>query len=266
MTSTTTTTTTTAPARSGEARRVLALAAAEVRLVVRNRTLAISSLLLPVAFGVFFAFTFDPAGRGVWGTVIALQLVMTLTMGVYMTITQAVVARRQSRVLKRMRTSSMSDTGVLLAVTGPGVAVALLHLAIYAVIDLLLGAPAPDPVPLLVAVVGGLAMCVTAAYATANVTAAPERAQITTMPLFLLMFAAAFVLPLVPVGSPFQALVLVPGAPIGQLTQLALTGGTWAPGLLGLPAVLPALLSLAAWTAVFAVLARRSFRWDPRAV
>ena len=260
------TTATTTRVRPGEAGRVLALMAAEVRLVVRNRTLAISSLLLPIAFGVFVALTFDPGGRDMWATIVALQLVMTLTMSVYMTITQAVVARRQSRVLKRMRTSSMTDTVVLLAITGPGAAVALLHLVVYALIDLVLGAPVPDPLPLLVVVGGGLAMCVTAAFATANVTSSPERAQITTMPLFLLMFAAAFVLPLVPVDSPLQALVLVPGAPIGQLTQLAFTGGTWAPGLLGLPALLPAVVSLAGWTVAFAVLARRSFRWDPRAV
>ena len=263
---TTTTTTGPAPTRSGEMSRVLALAATEVRLVVRNRTLAISSLLLPVAFGVFFAFTFDRGNPGVWGIVVALQLVMTLTMGVYMTITQAVVARRQSRVLKRMRTSSLSDTGILLAVTGPGTAVALLHLVVYALIDLVLGAPAPDPLPLLVAVVGGFAVCVTAAFATANVTGSPERAQITTMPLFLLMFAAAFVLPNIPVDNPLQALVFVPGAPIGQLSQLAFTGGAWGPGLLGLPALLPALVSLVGWAVVFAVVARRSFRWDPRAV
>ena len=267
MTTTTPTTSTTTPSgRSGEAGRVLALAAAEVRLVARNRTAAVSSVLLPVALGVFFAFTFDPGGSAAWATIVALQLVMTITMGVYMTITQAVVARRQARVLKRMRTSSLSDGGVLAAVCGPALTIATLHLVLYAAIDGLLGAPLPDPVPLVVAVLGGTAVGVAAAFATTIVTPSPERAQITTLPLFFVMFGAAFVLPLVPVDSPWQALVLVPGAPMGQLTQLAFSGSTWAPGLLGLPAVLPGLLSLVLWTVVFATLARRSFRWDPRSL
>ncbi len=249
---------------TSEASRVLALATAEIRLLVRNRTAAVSSLILPIAFGVFFAFSFDPGATGLWGTIVAVQIVMTFTMGVYITITQAVVARWQSRVLKRLRTSSLSDRGVLLAVTGPAVAIALVHLALYALIDAVLGAPAPDPVPLLVAVVGGFAVCVTAAFVTTIVTPSPERAQITTLPLFFVMFGAAFVLPIVPVDSPWQALVLVPGASMGQLVQLGFSGATWAPGLLGLPAILPGLVSLVVWSVVFAVIATRSFRWDPR--
>lgn len=257
-----------APATAGNASRVLALGTAEVRLLLRNRTAAISSLFLPIAFGVFFAFTFDAgsgSGPGIWATIAALQLVLTFTMGVYITITQTVVARRQTRVLKRMRTSSLTDAGVLIATTGPAVAIAIVHLVLYAIINTLLGAPFPaDVVPLALAVAGGLAVCVTAGFATSIVTPTPERAQITTLPLFFLMFAAAFVVPILPVDSWWQALVLVPGAPIGLLTQLAFTGGTWAPGLLGLPAALPGIVSLIGWTVAFAVLAQRRFRWDPR--
>ncbi len=60
---------------TGPAGRVVALASAEVKLLVRNRTATISSLFLPVAFGVFFAFTYgsDPSPQ-VWGLVVALQL------------------------------------------------------------------------------------------------------------------------------------------------------------------------------------------------
>lgn len=246
--------------------RAAALASAEVRLLLRNRTAAISSLLLPVAFGVFFALSFDAGSNpGIWPMVVALQLVLTFTMGVYITITQTVVARRQSRVLKRMRTSSLSDRGVLAATTGPAVAIAVVHLVLYAVIDAVVGVSLPaDVVPLLLAVVGGFAVCVTAGFATTVVTPSPERSQITTLPLFFVMFGAAFALPIIPLDSWWQALVLVPGAPIGQLTQLAFTGATWGPGLLGLPAVLPALVSLVGWTVLFAALARRHFRWDPR--
>ena len=258
--------TTTHTTGAGAPGRVLALGTAEVKLLLRNRTAAISSLFLPVAFGVFFAWTFDPTGDPtLWGLVVGLQLVLTFAMGVYITATQTVVARRHSRVLKRMRTSGLSDSGVLAATAGPAVAIAAVHLVLYAVVNTLLGMPwSVDPVPLLVALAGGLAVCVTAAFATSVVTPSPERAQITTLPLFFVMIAAASALPAVAMDSWWQALVLLPGAPIGQLTTLAFTGGTWAPALLGLPALLPALVSSVVWPVVFVMLARRWFRWDPR--
>lgn len=61
------------------------------------------------------------------------------------------------------------------------------------------------------------------------------------------MFGAVIVMLLLPVDSWWQAVVLVPGAPVGLLAQLAYAGGAWAPGLLGLPVVLPALVSLVVW-------------------
>lgn len=250
-----------------ELNRVAALGGAEIRLLLRNRTVAISSLFLPVAFGLFFAYTFDPAsgGPGLWGMVVAAQLVLTFTMGVYIAATQTVVARRHHRVLKRMRTSGMSDAGLLAATVSPALAIAAVHLVIYAVLDVVLGAPAPvDVLSLVLAVVGGLAVCVAGAFATTLVTPSPERAQITTLPLFLVMFAAAFAAPLLPAGTVWQLVSLLPGAAVGQFAQFAFVGGTWAPGLLGLPAVLPALVGLVVWPVVFAVVARRWFRWDPR--
>lgn len=247
--------------------RTAALGAAEIRLLLRNRTAAITSLFMPVAFGLFFAFTFDPAssGPGLWAVVVAAQLALTFTMGVYVAATTTVVARRQQKVLKRMRTSGLPDTGLLAATVSPTLALAVVHLAIYAVLDAVLGAALVDVLPLVLAVVGGFAVAVAAAFATSIVTASPERAQITTLPLFLVMFAAAFVVPIVPAGTAWQLLALLPGASIGGLAQFAFAGGAWAPGLLGLPAVLPALVGLVVWPVVFALVARRWFRWDPRA-
>ncbi len=56
----------------------------------------------------------------------------------------------------------------------------------------------------------------------------------------------------------------MPGAATGQLVQLAMTGATWSPGFAGLPVVLPSVVALVVWPVVFAGLALRRFRWDPR--
>lgn len=246
--------------------KVLALAVAETKLVLRNKTVLISSLVVPLALGAFFATNFGAvADPSTSATVVALQLSVVFGMGIYVTATQTVVARRHSRVLKRMRTSGISDGGLLVATIAPSVALAVIQLLIFGVIDVVIGTAAlTDPVALVVALVGGVALTVTAALATTIVTASPERAQITTLPLVFVLLIAAIVLVVVPEDGWWQALVLVPGAVIGQLTEFAFVGGTWAAGLGGLPAVLPTLVAMVVWPVVFAAVAVRRFRWDPR--
>jgi ABC-2 type transport system permease protein len=246
--------------------RVLALATTEVLLILRNKTVAVSSILLPVGLGVFWTFQFssygDPARQAVS---ITLQLAVALAMGTYITATQTLVARRQSRVLKRMRTSGLSDRGLLVATLAPSVVLGLLQLAVFAVVNVGTGAPTPvDPLPLVLAVLGGLALVVTAALATSVVTPTPERSQITTLPLMFVILGVGVVASLAPAEGWWPALMLAPGAAVGDLAQLAMTGGSWTAATAGLPAILPALVATVGWPVLFGTLALRRFRWDPR--
>ena len=258
--------TTARPAAPTPAARVLALATTEVRLVLRNRTVAISSVLVPLALGLFWAFSFgagdDPAMQAV---VVALQLAVVLGMGIYVTTAVTVVARRHCGVLKRLRTSGLSDRGLLLATVTPSIVLGILQMAIFAGVNAATGAPAAaDPVPMVLAAVGGVVLVVMAGLATTVVTATPERAQITTLPLTFVLLGAGIVMTIAPPDGWLQALLVLPGAAIGPLVQLSFTGQTWAPGLGGLPAALPSIVALVVWTVLFAVAARRWFRWDPR--
>jgi ABC-2 type transport system permease protein len=246
--------------------RVLALATTEVGLVLRNRTVAVSSVVVPLALGVFWAFTFgsdgDPARHAV---VIALQLSVVLGMGIYVTATQTLVARRHARVLKRLRTTGLSDRGLLTATVAPSVVLGIAQLLIFVVINTVTGAPLPSDVfPLVLAVLGGIVLAVTAALATTVVTPSPERAQITTLPMVFVLLGGAIVMSVIPLTGWGQALVVVPGAAIGALVQLGMTGATWSAGAAGLPLVLPAVVALIVWPVVFSMVAARKFRWDPR--
>ncbi len=268
------TSTTTGPAAgsttTSTGSKVLALALSETRLMLRNRTVAVSAVFIPLVMGAFFAYSFTSSGGEapspfVFAMVVASQLAVVVGMTVYVTTTTTVVARRHTRVLKRMRTSGISDAGLLVATITPTVVVGVLQMLLFVPFNAYSGMPVPaDPVALVLAAVGGLALCVTAALATTVVTSTPERAQITTLPLVFVLLGAAIVLAIAPLGSFWQAFVGVPGAAVGQLSQLAMTGGTWAPGLAGLPAAAPALLASVIWPVVFGMLALRKFRWDPR--
>jgi ABC-2 type transport system permease protein len=197
--------------------------------------------------------------------VAASQLAVVVGMTVYVTTTLTVVARRHTRVLKRLRTSGISDAGLLVAIIAPTVAVGLLQLVLFVPFNAYMGMPVPvDPLAIALAALGGLALAVTAALATTIVTATPERAQITTLPLVFLILGASIAVAVIPGDGWWGLLALVPGAAIGELAGYGLAGGAWGPGLAGLPAVLPALVALVVWPVVFGVLAKRSFRWDPR--
>lgn len=237
--------------------KTVALAVAETRLVLRNKTVAISSILLPIALGLLWAYTFR-GSETPFGMVAGLQLAVILGMGVYVTATTTVVARRHNHVLKRMRTSGLTDAQLLTATVAPAVAIGIVQLVIFAVIDGATGIPLPaDPLALILAAVGGLALMVTAALATAVVTPSPERAQITTLPLVFLLLGLPILLVFAPSGGWWQALSMIPGAAMGELTDLAFAGGLWPGGLI-------ALAALIVWPVVFAALAMRRFRWDPR--
>lgn len=252
-----TTMTSSLPATSA-AGRIFALATTELRLVVRNRTVAVSAIVVPLGLGLFWALTFNADDIRSYAVVVALQLAFVLAMGTYVTATQTLVARRQSRVLKRMRTTAVSDAGLLVATVAPSVVLAVVQLVLLVGIDAVTGMPAPaGPVWLAVATFGGLVLAVTGALATAVATPSPERAQITTLPLTFLMAGSAIATVVLPADGWWQALVVVPGAAIGALVRTAM-----AAELVG--AVLFPLVSFAGWSLLFAWFAMRRFRWDPR--
>ncbi|GAA4713910.1 hypothetical protein GCM10023215_66240 [Pseudonocardia yuanmonensis] len=231
--------------------RITALVSSELRLILRNRTTLTSVLVVPLGLGVFL--TFSQIGSPAY--VVAMQLIFALGMGVYVGGTQTLVARRQSRVLKRFRTSGISDTGLLVGTVGPAAVLALGQLVLFGLFDVVAGLPVPTaPLALPLAVVGGLALVSTAALATSIVTPTAERAQITTLPLFFVMVAAAVIIAVLPAGGWLDALALLPGGALGALSRIAY-GAPWSPYVL---------VSLVVWPVLFGWLATRNFRWDAR--
>ncbi|TDD07014.1 ABC transporter permease [Saccharopolyspora terrae] len=229
---------------------VLALARAELKLLLRNKTVAVSSLLMPILVGLWAGSTLpDDAPPQAWAITLCLQLLMVLGFTVYFAVTAALASRREDLYLKRLRSGEASDAVILAGLLTPVVLLGVLQSTLMPVISISMGAPVPEPLPLLGALVLGTGLCLAAGVATSGRTSSSEQAQITTLPMFLGLMGGV----LVTVVGPMW--LLLPGGGIGGLIHHAVTGE-------GVP--LSSAASLLVWIALFSVLAKSWFRWEPR--
>src|SRR3954452_6138759 len=254
-------------------RRVLALAAAETRLLLRNRTAVMSSVLLPlVVVAAVGAITVSNGGTVDGPGLVASAIGVTLTFVAYYNLVTTFVARREELVLQRMRTGELTDGEILLGTAVPTLLVAVVQILVVGVGVVALGkwsAPVDVVLPLL-ALLGGGALMVVLAAATTSFTRTVEAAQFTTLPLVLAAtFCSGLLVPLS--GFPervAQVFRFLPLTPVLELSRLGLVGETWnghAVDTAGAWAAAPVPLAvLAGWLVVGAVLAPMVFRWAPR--
>ncbi|MCW2695342.1 MAG: type transport system permease protein [Modestobacter sp.] len=259
--------------RGSARRRVLALAAAETRLLLRNRTAVLNSVLLPLAMvAAVGALTASNGGTVHGPGVVATAIGVTLTFVTFYNLVTTFVARREELVLQRMRTGELTDAEVLLGTAVPTLLVTAVQVALVAVGVGVLGEwPAPVDVVLpLVALLGGGAVMVVLAAVSTSFTRTVEAAQFTTMPLVLTaMMLSGLLVPLSDFPEQLaQVARLLPLTPVVELSRLGLVGETWdgqAVDTAGAWAASPlALVVLAGWLGGGALLARRVFRWAPR--
>jgi ABC-2 type transport system permease protein len=268
-----TTLTTPAPAAAPSSlRRVRAVAAAETRLLARNRTAVVNSVVAPLLLvAVAPVLGIDSGAAGGMGLLVTAGVV-TLVFLTYYNLVTTYVARREELVLQRMRTGELTDGQVLAATAVPTLLVTAGQLALVTAGVAALGgwrAPADVVLPLLAVLLGAVLMVVLATASTLF-TRTPESAQITTLPVVLVATVASglfFPLTVLPDALAAGARLL-PVTPVVELLQLGLAGRTWdGAAVAGADlwwAALGPLATLVAWTAVAGVATARWFRWAPR--
>jgi len=256
----------------GALHRVRALAAAETRLLLRNRTAVVNSVLAPLllvaAIRTFAAPDDGPAGAALLATAIGVTLVFTT----YYNLVTTFVSRREELVLQRMRTGELTDAEILLGTAVPSLIVTLVQIVVVLTGAVVIGEWSPPvdvALPLVATVGGGLLMLALAAVSSAF-TRTAESAQITTMPFVLAATSLSglfFPLTAFPEQLAHVARFL-PLTPVVELARLGLAGRTWngeVVDLAGAWAQAPVPLAvLAGWVLVAVVVARRVFRWAPR--
>ena len=233
---------------------MLTIAIAELKMLLRNRLVALCALIIPLVFGVIFLF--NEIG-GAEASIASIQITAMAGLGVYVTATTTLAGRRQTLFLKRLRSGAIADRSILAGLVLPIVLVNVVQIG--AILAVLVGRgdmPPAQPALLVAALLGTEAMFVGFALATAGITNSPEHAQFTTLPIFFATFGVA-----IWVGfSGFTDL--------GWLKRALPGGGTvdvinaaWSGELGG---VLPSVIAMLAWAVVAALAAQAMFRWEPR--
>ncbi|MGC4938695.1 ABC transporter permease [Kribbella sp. DT2] len=237
---------------------MLDIARSELAQIFRNRSILITSFFMPVAASVFFVWRreiFVSVGQGF----IAALVVFTIAaFGLYGSAVTSLAGRRQNLFLKRLRSTSESDAGILVGMVLPAAVLAAVQtILVLVILGVVTGRPS-DVVLLVVGTLLVLAMMIGLGLATAGVTRSPEHAQVTTLPVSLAVIA---IVNWVAITGTEELTVLKRALPGGAATELLTRA--WGGGVPGAD-VLVLIAPTVAWVVVSAALALKYFQWEPR--
>lgn len=254
-------------------RRITALGRAEMILLLRNKTAATTALLLPLGTVALFSTFLTSDGHVSTGAFLATAMFgFVLLYVVYYNLVTTYVARREERVLKRLRTGVATDAEILIGAAVPALVLALTQTVLTVVAAMvLIDLPVPVNLPvLLLAMLAGCAIFVLLAAASSGFTRTVETAQITTLPVLVVSMIGSGVAG--PLDSMPEAVATVcrmlPLTPVLDLVRLGWLGTTGAEAPRDFVGVLsearqPAVIILL-WLGIGVSAIRRWFRWDTR--
>jgi len=238
----------------------VAIAASELKQIIRNKSVLISATAIPLGTSALLILGRDsyrdfPAGLGF---AVAAMMTSIAALGLYVTAVTTLAARRQTLFLKRLRSTAAGDTGILTGLLAPPVLISAVQVVI--VLGVLASITEGPANPLLLALSGVLliALMLALALATVGVTRSPEHAQVTTLPITLGAIALAMWIGLTSADSLPLLKALLPTGATTRLSINAWNGG--APVEQNLLLLLPTL----GWIAAALVMTKITFHWEPR--
>ncbi len=247
-----------APGGARFARKVLAQAGMEFRLMLRNGEQLLLAVVIPVIVligGVTgsehlgLSLDHDPVDVFTPG-VLALAIMSTA----FTSLAIATGFERRYGVIKRLGASPLPRSGLLMGKVGALLLVEALQVVVIGAVALALGwDPTPDVVGFLLAVVTGTAAFAALGLFLAGVLRAEATLAAANLVYLLLLAGGAVVLPISAYGAFGDVVRWLPSGALGSAMRAALIDGvtSWRD-----------LLVLCGWAAVGTTLTARTFKWE----
>lgn len=242
----------------------LALARAELIMLTRNRTAAVTALVLPLGGGLWII-TDTPAESplGSVAAIAALQLLTVVGFTMISSATTTLVARRQQRVLELWRTTPATTHTILAGTLAPATALLVVQTGIlFAATGIAAGSPPDQPLLLagtilLAALLGGAV-----AFVTAAATRSVEAASVTMLPALIPLVGGGIWVTTAAAGQVTWPMRATGG---GALVELVMVGWEGPAGNSAtLAAAAPSILMLLILTVAASLAATHTFRWQTR--
>lgn len=240
----------------------------ELKTLILKRSVAFTVFLVPLVL-IVLAVAVQPETSEGWRMFASSWAVLVVAFSIIFAVPMVVADRRERLVYKRMLTSALTKSELLIAGSIPYLLIALVQVVVvFFALKTMGGLALEDPLLLIVAIpITALAACV-AGLALGAIAPSAERAQWTVLPVIVLVAVTANYLPSPGVNEFLrQFLYLMPGGSYVDLFNLSLGGTSYAEELYGLDqsvAVLPSLAMSIFWILVSLVLVHKKFRWDAR--
>jgi ABC-2 type transport system permease protein len=246
------------PGAAPLARQVLAQASMEARLMLRNGEQLLLAVVIPVivliaavegAGHLDLTISHRPVDEFTPG-VLALAIMSTA----FTSLAIATGFERRYGVIKRLGSSPLPRSGLLLGKVGGLLLVEVLQVAVISAVAFALGwQPQASLAATVVAIVLGTAAFASLGLFVAGVLRAEATLAAANLIYLLLLAGGAVVIPSSAYGAAGGLTRLLPSGALGEAMRSALWTGSWAWG---------ALSVLAVWALVGAALTAKTFKWE----
>lgn len=181
-------------------RRMSSMVRAETLLLFRNKTVLLNALLLAPLMAIALAPMLQEAFGAANLTALLLQLLLIfgLMFVIYYNITAIVVARREAGIFQRMKTGQASEWEALISAIIPSAFVLSIQMLMGVIASSVLtrSLAVVNPLPLLIAILGGICIFAGLAAWTSSWSSTVESAQYSTMPVMMAaLFFSGYLLP-----------------------------------------------------------------------
>lgn len=240
----------------------IALTKAEFILLRRNVLQVMYAIAMPLAVPLLFMpMAQEESMADSLGVLVALILVIGLAFVSYYNTLSAAVNRREEQVLTRLRAGEVGDRTILAALVSPGFFLGLvMSVGMFAIAILALNLRVPANIPLLAAcVTATVVLFLFAGLATTIFTRTAESAQITSLPVLVLLTLGPSLVLLREVLSDTLATVTeyIPTTAMTDVISVAWFGGDIA------DTVKPMAI-LGGWIVLTVMIVATKFRWSRR--